>query len=107
MLIKIWKEQDLDLLQVFDKEVKEVIKDNVRILAQEYGEERTEADLGGYVAIVDNIGLKELKQNQLKGLVAEYIDEIEGTDYMSVLFLCSNDFSVVVVCNKELIDEID
>ena len=46
--------------------------------------------------------IEELKQHQLKGIVPEYIDDIEGAEYISALFLCSNDFSIVVVCKKEL-----
>ena len=48
-----------------------------------------------------------MKQHQLKRVVPEYIDEIEGTDYISVLFLCSSDFSIVVICKKELKDLIE
>ncbi len=40
MIIKIWKEQDLELVRELPKKVKEVIKENVQILVEEYGEER-------------------------------------------------------------------
>ena len=104
MIIKILEEQDLDLVRELPKKVKETIKENVQILVEEYGEVRTENDLGGYIAVVDEEGLKELKQQQLKGIIPEYIDEIEGDEfeYISALFLCSSDFSIVVVCRKEL-----
>ena len=40
MIIKIWKEQDLELVSELPKQVKEVIKENVQILVEEYREER-------------------------------------------------------------------
>lgn len=107
MIIKIWKEQDLELVSKLPREVKEIIKENVKVLVEEYGEERTEKDLGGYIALVDKDGLKELKEKVLKNTVPEYIDEIEGVDYISALFLCGSDFSVVVICDKKLIDIVE
>ncbi len=103
MIIKIWKEQDLELVSKLPKEVKDVIKENVQILVEEYGEERTEQDLGGFIALTDEEGIKELKENLLKNTVPEYIDEIEGVDYISALFLCGSDFAVVVICDRKLI----
>ena len=41
MIIKIWKEQDLEQVKELPKQVKEIIKENVQILVEEYGEERT------------------------------------------------------------------
>ena len=67
----------------------------------------TAEDLGGYIAVVDKVGIEELKQHQLKGILPEHIDKIHGTDYISVLFLCSSDFSIVVICKKELKDIIE
>lgn len=103
MIIKIWKEQDLEIVSKLPKEVKDVIKENVQILVEEYGEERTEQDLGGFIALTDEEGIKELKENLLKNTVPEYIDEIEGVDYISALFLCGSDFAVVVICDRKLI----
>lgn len=103
MIIKIWKDQDLELVRKLPTEVKEVIKENVQILVEEYGEERTEEQLGGFIVLVDEEGLIELKESLLKNTVPEYIDEIEGVDYISALFLCGSDFSVVVICDKKLI----
>ncbi|MEN7555065.1 hypothetical protein ABFR46_15420 [Clostridioides difficile] len=102
MIINIWKKQDLDLVKVLPTEVLSAIETTIEILDENYGTERTAEDLGGYLAVVDKAGIKELKQNQLKGIIPEYIDEIEGAEYISALFLCSNDFSIVVVCKKEL-----
>ena len=69
MIIKIWKEQDLELVSELPKQVKEVIKENVQILVEEYGEERTEEDLGGFIALTDEEGTKELKENLLKNKI--------------------------------------
>lgn len=103
MIIKIWKEKDLELVRELPIEVKEVIKENVKILVEGYGEDRTEKQLGGFIVLADEEGLIELKENLLKNTVPEYIDEIEGVDYISALFLCGSDFSVVVICDKKLI----
>lgn len=102
MRINIWKKQDLDLVKELPKEVISIIAQTIEILDENYGTERIAEDLGGYLTVVDRFGLEELKQHQLKGIVPEYIDEIDGTDYISVLFLCSSDFSIVVICKKEL-----
>ncbi|MBH6946633.1 hypothetical protein I6A93_02860 [Clostridioides difficile] len=102
MIINIWKKQDLHLVKELPTEVISTIEDTIEILDENYGTERTAEDLGGYVAVVDKAGIEELKQHQLKGIIPEYIDEIEGAEYISALFLCSNDFSIVVVCKKEL-----
>ena len=83
MIINIWKKQDLDLVKELPTEVLSSIEATIEILDENYGTERTAEDLGGYVAVVDE-------------------DDIEGAEYISALFLCSNDFSIVVVCKKEL-----
>ena len=69
MIIKIWKEQDLELVSELPKQVKEVIKENVQILVEEYREERAEEDLGGFIALTDEEGIKELKENLLKNKI--------------------------------------
>ena len=82
MIINIWKKQDLELVKELPTEVLATIEDTIEIL-------------------------DELKQHQLKGILPEHIDKIHGTDYISVLFLCSSDFSIVVICKKELKDLIE
>ena len=103
MAIYIWKEEDLELVRELPKKVKEFIKENIQILVEEYGEERTEEQLGGFIVITDEEGLRELKENLLKNTIPEYIDNIEGVDYISALFLCGSDFAVLVICDKKLI----
>ena len=104
MIINIWKKQDLDLVKELLTEVLSTIENTIEILDENYGTKRISEDLGGYIAVVDRSGIEELKQHQIKGIVPKYIDEIEGTDYISILFLCSSDFSIVVICKKELKD---
>ena len=103
MRINIWKKQDLELVKELPKQVKEVIKVNVQILVEEYGEDREEKQLGGFIVIADEEGLRELKEGLLKNTIPEYIDNIEGVDYISALFLCGSDFAVVVIGDKKLI----
>ena len=103
MIISIWKKQDLELVRELPKELEGVIKENIQILVEEYGEEREEKQIGGFIAITDEEGLKELKESLLKNTVPEYIDEIEGVDYISAVFLCGSDFAVLVICDKKLI----
>lgn len=102
MIISIWKKQDLELVKELPIEVLSSIETTIELLDENYGTERTGEDLGGHVVVVDKAGIEELKQHQLKGIIPEYIDEIEGAEYISALFLCSNDFSIVVVCKKEI-----
>lgn len=97
MIINIWKKKDLGVAKELP----------IEVLDENYGIERTAEDLGGYVAVVDEAGIKELKQHQLRGIIPEYIDYIEGAEYISSLFLCSSDFSIVVICKKELKDLIE
>lgn len=102
MVINIWKEKDLNLVQQLPQEVKEVIRENLKILEESYGTERTVEGLGGYIAIVDQEDIVTFKEEILKGTIAEYIDEIEGADYISALFLLSSDFAIIVICKKKL-----
>ena len=61
---------------------------------------RKEEQLGGFIVITDEEGLRELKENLLKNTIPEYIDNIEGVDYISALFLCGSDFAVLVICDR-------
>lgn len=94
MVINIWKEEHLDVVQELPQQVKEVIRENVKILEENYGIERTVEDLGGYVVLVDKSGIEELKQHQLKGIIPEYIDEIEGAEYISAVEQAEEGYSI-------------
>ena len=103
MIISIWKKQDLQLIKELPTEVLSAIETTIEMLDENYGTERTAEDLGGYIALVDEDDIITFKEEILKGTIAEYIDEIEGADYISALFLCGSDFAVVVICDKKLI----
>ena len=102
MVINIWKEEDLERVQQLPQQVKKLIRENVKILEENYGTERTVKGLGGYIAVVDEDDIITFKEEILKGTIAEYIDEVEGADYISALFLLSSDFAIVVICEKKL-----
>ena len=104
---KIYKKNQLLEVNNIPSEVIESMKVTIDILNENYGENRDiEADLGGYVLIAENIvDIEILKQDKLKGLVAEYTDIIEcseGVNWTSSLFLLSSDFSIVVITTEEL-----
>lgn len=102
MLINIFEEEELEIVQELPQKVKEVIRENLKILEESYGKERTVEGLGGYIALVDEYDIVTFKDKTLKGTIPEYIDEIEGADYISALFLLSSDFAIVVICEKKL-----
>ncbi|MGL5151404.1 MAG: hypothetical protein ACRC7N_12625 [Clostridium sp.] len=104
---KIYKESQLLELIKYPRSVIEYIKETFSIINENYGEDRDiDNDLGGYVLLAQNIvDIEILKQDKLQGLVPEYTDIIEcseGVNWTSSLFLLSSDFSIVVICTKEL-----
>lgn len=85
------------------------IKEQLNILDENYGENRDiEKELGGYVLILETKeDIDEAKENILKEIIPEYVDNIEcegGELYCLALFLLSSDYAVVVVATKELMD---
>ena len=103
----IYSKEQLKELKSYPVEVINNISDIIDVLDENYGVERNiKADLGGYVLIAENIvDIEILKQDKLKGLVAEYTDIIEcseGVNWTSSLFLLSSDFAIVVVTTEEL-----
>ncbi|CDB74139.1 hypothetical protein [Clostridium sp. CAG:265] len=104
---KIYLKKYFKKLNNIPSEVIESIKATIDILNENYGENRDiEAELGGYVVIVENIvDMEILKQDKLQGLVPEYTDIVEcseGVDWTSSLFLLSSDYAIVVVTTEEL-----
>lgn len=107
MMKKVYKENQILEVNNIPSEVIESIKVTIDILNENYGEDRdVEADLGGYIVIVENIvDIKIMKQDKLQGLVPEYTDIVEcseGVDWTSSLFLLSSDYAIVVVTTEEL-----
>ena len=85
------------------------IEEQINILDESYGAERDiDADLGGYVLVLETKDdVIEVKENILKDIIAEYVDDIEcegGKQYCLSLFLLSSDYAVIVVATKELMD---
>ena len=106
-MIKIYSLKDKSEIVKFPVEVINNLISTIALLDKNYGDERDiENDLGGYVVIAENIvDIELLKQDKLKGLVAEYTDIIEcseGVNWASSLFLISSDFSIVVITTEEL-----
>ncbi|WP_304576388.1 hypothetical protein [uncultured Clostridium sp.] len=104
---ELYKESQLAELNNIPSEVIESMKVTIDILNENYGAHRDiEADLGGYIVIVENIvDIEILKQDKLQGLIPEYTDIIEcseGVNWISSLFLLSSDYAIVVVCTEEL-----
>ena len=90
-------------------EVAKIIEEQLNILDESYGIERNiDSDLGGYVLILETKDdVIEAKENILKDIIPEYVDNIEcegGKQYCLSLFILSSDYAVVVVATKELID---
>lgn len=104
---KVYLKEQLEGGRDYPIEVINIIFKIIKILDDNYGANRSiDSDLGGYVLIAENIvDIEILKQDKLKGLVAEYTDIIEcseGVNWTSSLFLLSSDFSIVVVTTEEL-----
>lgn len=104
---KIYNEIQLVELRNLSVEIIRNISETIIIINESYGANRDiESDLGGYVAIAENIvDIEILKQGKLQGLIPEYTDIIEcseGVDWTSSLFLLSSDYAIVVVTTEEL-----
>ena len=89
--------------------VTSVIEDQLNIFDESYGAERSiDRNLGGYVLVLETKDdVIEAKENILKDIIAEYVDDIEcegGKQYCLSLFILSSDYAVVVVAAKELMD---
>ena len=105
---KVSKVSDLIGMKL-EVNVVSTIEEQLNILDESYGAERNvDADLGGYVLVLETKDdVIEVKENILKGIIAEYVDDIEckgGKQYCLSLFLLSSDYAVIVVATKELMD---
>lgn len=90
-------------------DVAKIIEEKLNILDESYGTERSiDSDLGGYVLVLETKeDVIEAKENILKDIIPEYVDNIEcegGKQYCLSLFLLSSDYAVIVVATKELIN---
>ena len=106
-MIKIVNNQIAKGLKKYPVEILKIIDSTIKILNENYGEDRdVDNDLGGYVLVAENIvDIEILNQDKLQGLIPEYTDIIEcreGVNWTSSLFLISSDVAIVVVTPEEL-----
>lgn len=99
--------QQLKEIKSYPKEVLESIESTIDVLDENYGVGRDiEGNLGGYVIVAENEkDVEKIKEDILKGTVAEYTDIIEcseGVNYTSSLFLIADDYSIVVIVTEEI-----
>ncbi|MCE5220602.1 MAG: hypothetical protein LLF98_04850 [Clostridium sp.] len=104
---KVYKLEQLEALKTkCSKEMLKEAEEIIRLLDENYSENRELEDMGGYIAILESKeDVAEIKVNSIKGLLPEYTDIIksdDGIDYYSSLFLLSDDYSIVVYSTKEL-----
>ncbi|MBN1051732.1 hypothetical protein DV092_06620 [Clostridium botulinum] len=107
---KLWKLEQLEELKSkYAKEVLQSIEEVITVLNENYGDSESrdvDADLGGYVIIIDNEEeVKSIQSEILKDVIPEFTDEIksdDGNKYYSSLFLLSSDYAVTIYSNKEL-----
>ncbi|KIL07560.1 hypothetical protein SR42_00485 [Clostridium botulinum] len=104
---KVYKLEQLEALKTkYSKEMLKEAEEIIRLLDENYSENRELEDMGGYIAILESKeDVAEIKANSIKGLLQEYTDIIksdEGIDYYSSLFLLSDDYWIVVFSTKEL-----
>ena len=110
--MKIWKEEQLNLLKGYPKEVFDSVNETIGILNDNYRTDRdVDKELGGYVQLIQSLDeLKTLKNGILQGLVEEYSDEIctteNGDVYKSTLYIASSDYNVMVITKNEMTDEL-
>ena len=101
------QKQRLKELKEYPKEVLESIESTLDVLDENYRVDRDIAeDLGGYVIVAETVtDVEEIRENILKGTVAEYTDIIECSEevnYTSSLFLISDDYFIVVIATEEI-----
>lgn len=110
-MLKLWRREDLKLIQEYPKEVVDSVDNVIEILSDSYGEDRyVNLGLSGYVCITRNVEeVKSFKKNITKGLVEEYSDVIcvsDGNTYSLTLYLISSDYSVAVISKNGITDEV-
>ena len=69
--MKIWEEEQLNLLNGYPKEVVDSVNETIGILNDNYGTDRdVDKDLGGYIQVIESLDeLKSIKEGILQGLV--------------------------------------
>ena len=104
-MIKLGTLNDLDKYACVLSEVKESIVETLTILDENYGAERSiDADLGGYVLIIETqTDINELHAASKLDLTEDIYEYVESVgEYLKVLYLLSSDFAVVVYIRRNI-----
>lgn len=109
-MIKIGTVKEMDKVKTLPIKVVEAIRDSLVILDEVYGAERNiERDLGGFVLIIENEkdieAVKRMNLDIYKD-IPEYVDKVLISleeVWIKVLFLLSNDYTVVIVGKESII----
>lgn len=110
-MICVGKAKELDKVKHLPMNLVEKINGLLQVLDIEYGSERDiDRDLGGYVAVVEQVGdIEQLKGSNLdiEAEIPEWVDEVAGEGnvvWTVALFVLSDDYSIVVVTKVDTID---
>jgi len=105
-MIKIVTSKEMNKAKCLPQEVTKNIKETVDLLDCMYGSERSEKDLGGYVAVLES--KKDIEWLKREAYLDIYSDAPElmdrlTNDWVRIVFLLNSDFSIAVYGTKELI----
>lgn len=95
--------KEVEKVAKYPKEVVEEVSKSAQILEEEYGEDRDNEDLGGYILVVETE--EELQELKLQNIyvdedIAEYVEEIlvDGEiAFTNSLILLGSDFAVILI----------
>lgn len=106
--MKILTVNELEQIDPVDYLVKERMVEKIEVLNENYGENRSLSDLGGFVIYVDNIGvIKELLE-QFPVAEAEYTEIFSGADekpYAEIVLLVASDYHIVIFMPVDLLEK--
>lgn len=103
-MMKIAHKKEISVINHLSAEVINVVLEIITVLDEEYEEERNvDADLGGYVLVVENE--EDIEKVREAGIdvtstIPEYVDLIscsDGEEYTNSLILCNNDYSISLI----------
>lgn len=102
-MIKLITVEDMIRIEHLPMEVKEQIKIHLEILDEAYGSNRTELDLGGFVAVIeekqDLMVLKEVNYLDIEEDTPEWITNIgiQGGNWKVALYCLSTDWNLIIL----------
>jgi hypothetical protein len=109
-MIELTHLREGEIVKKLPSEVQQSIKEVLKILDYEYGEDRDKyKDDGGYVVVIEKYDdFKKLKQRvqiDCDEVIAEYVDKIvcnTGEVYTNSLIICNNDYAISIIIPLEL-----